>query len=504
MIDATSRLRLISQFDALTRNSARLGPSIKHVQFQLELAAAERASQSSACEARLTQLFNYVASIDDLPSKAEAFATILVALSFLGDFPAKSKFRILCTGEIDTIVLALAETTAEHYLAFKGLICALSISELDKALDYTRLVNTQARRDEILEDVVSTLMEEPAKEIDPCQLKRVVEQIADRTRRDNALETIMEVFGNDSNLPSQTIDALTPLIGYLGSINDSTVACHAMVSAFKLLTKHLTPERENIRAQLWNRIKERWSHIDIGWNRIDIGFTIANDLARTCKDYAATVLRETEELKETWRISAYEPASAYVSCIRLVIRAFRGLLPRRLDTQSDVDRLVSLIDVLPSYGERAILWADVSMRCSLAGRQDLCETLVRKYLRPVLDHIPIDDVTYRARVLVATAPVLNRVFPESCLDMLSTLGSDWRDLALRDVIRFEMYRRVPSDPRDAFKEKETAVSYDVLLGIVKLLEHVNTDWMIYAVADALAVDRHAERQRLLALLHVAA
>src|SRR5208337_2527066 len=116
----------------------------------------------------------------------------------------------------------------------------------------------------------------------------------------------------------------------------------------------------------------------------------------------------TEELKETWRISAYEPASTYVSCIRLVIRAFRGLLPRRLDTPSDVNKLVSLIDVLPSYGERAILWADLSMRCSLAGRQDLCETLVKKYLRPVLDQIPMDDAAYRARVLVTTAPALNK------------------------------------------------------------------------------------------------
>jgi len=489
VVDSASRSHLISRLDVLSGTAARLGPSIKYVQFQLALAAVEAVDQRSACDGRLTRLFDYVAHIEDLPTKAEAFASLLGALKMLhpaAELAGTSKLEASCTGEIEAIVLSLAEATADHYLAFKGLICALGAAHLDKALDYVRLVNTEVRRDEILDDLVRALVHRPADEVDTLPLKRLVDRINAQDWRDSALETIMERFGDESNVPDHILDGLGPIINDLDHISDSVIACRAMVCAFNLLTRNPSSQRDRTRAHLWSQMRERWSHIDVGWRRIDVGFGIANDLAGSCREFAAIMLEETEELKEKWRISAYEPASAYVGCIRLVIRAFQGLLPKKLETKADIEKMVSLIDVLPSYGERAILWADLCMRCSLADRQDLCELLVRQYLRPVLDQIPAADGTYRARVLISTAPPLYKVLPISCLEMLGTLDRDRRDLALRDIIRFSLHRRVPSDPKDSWLDPDNPVSYDLLLEVLNVLDHVNTDWMIHVVAEEIA------------------
>lgn len=487
--DSEQRQQLISAFDALSLTAARLGPSIKYVEFQLNLAAAEAVDRISACEARLGRVFDYITHIEDLPSKAEAFGSFLGGVEVL-DAPdgntAKSKFEKSCIDEIETIVLRLTEATADHYLAFKGLTCALSTRYLDKALEYTRLVNMQARRDRILADVVGKLVHRTAAEIDPYQLRRTIDHIDGRYWKDRALQAVMERFENATSVSESVVNDLIPIIHDLVSIDDSVIACRALVRAFNLLIRHPSSTRDETSALLWNQITERWSNIDVGWVRIDVGFGLANDLAGTCTEYAAMVLKETEELKEKWQVSAYEPASAYVSCIRLVIRAFRGLLPRKLDTATDIKRMVSLIDVLPSYGERAILWADLCMRCSLANRQDLCQMIVAKYLGPILDKIPAQDAAYRASVLISAAPALYLVHPASCLDTLQTLSREHRDLAIRAIIQFNLHKRVPSDAKDSSPDIHSTVSYDTLIEVVNLLKHIGTDWMIEVVAEDIA------------------
>jgi hypothetical protein len=227
----------------------------------------------------------------------------------------------------------------------------------------------------------------------------------------------------------------------------------------------------------------------MGWSRIDTGFGIAKDLAMTSPDDAGKMLLETETLKNEWRIAAHRPAAAYVACIGLVIRALCGLLSKKLETETDLKALSALIDILPAYGERAVLWADLCMRCSLAGRLDLTERLVKEYMQPALKHVPEGDRAYRARVLVQVAPALFRVQPTTCLEMLADLDSDDGDSALRGIARFMLYSRVPSDPVDAFAGVDNEVSWEVLTKVTDLIERMETDWMIYAtavdVADAL-------------------
>lgn len=313
--DDQQRRSLISKFDALSRIAVNLGPSIKYVDFQLSLALAEAPVHEVGCEERLTALLKYINQMDDLPSKAEALATVLGALvSFdtTPEFAARLNLEKSCLSEIETIVLRLSEATADHYLAFKGVICALSARHLDKALEYTRLVNTEVRRDEILADVITTLIDRPAAEVKPFQLIQVLNQIKGRRWKDDALETIMERFKDTRTIPADVLDGLNPIILDLNSISDSISACESLVSGFNLLARNPSPTRDETRALVWSQIITRWSHIDVGWSRIDVGFTISNAVAGTCKEYAALVFKQAEELKERWGISAYEPASAYV------------------------------------------------------------------------------------------------------------------------------------------------------------------------------------------------
>ncbi|HUP03209.1 MAG TPA: hypothetical protein VMU19_04435, partial [Bryobacteraceae bacterium] len=159
---------------------------------------------------------------------------------------------------------------------------------------------------------------------------------------------------------------------------------------------------------------------------------------------------------------------------------------KKLETEADLGALAALIDILPAYGERAVLWADLSMRCSLAGRVDLTERLVKEYLQPALKHVAEGDRAYRARVLVEVAPAVFRVQRATCIGMLDALDPDDRDLALRGIARFMLYSRVPSDPAEHSVEADGELSWEVLDQVGGLVERMDTDWMIYATAEDIA------------------
>jgi hypothetical protein len=162
-------------------------------------------------------------------------------------------------------------------------------------------------------------------------------------------------------------------------------------AGFNILDKHGKGRQDGLKTDLLRQLHSRWSYIDVGWVRIDVGFQIAKELSSTCPEAANRFLTETEQLKNQWTITAHRPANAYVACIRLVIRAFSGLFKKKVETDADIDALAVLIGNLPSYGERALLWADACMRATLNGRQDLAERLANAFLKPSIDGIPAVD-----------------------------------------------------------------------------------------------------------------
>jgi hypothetical protein len=478
---------LIGVCDGLRGTAERLGPSVDYVRLQLSLALSEAEIDAAACEGRLIETFDYVARIGDLPSRGEAYAHFLGTLRKIA-----SKLALLsgdnlersCANELESVVITLSESTADQHLSLGGVITGLAQGDVGKALDYTKVVNTEDRRNAVLADVVDVLLHRPTSEIEPGQLEQVLHSITDSDTSDEALLSIVERFAEAQTIETEQVKAMRPLIASLEDVSSSVVACRALVCAIKILQRAEDwGGRNSLQEHLWRKLMSRWEHIDVGWLRIDAGFGIARDLAATDAERAEVILQATDAIKAESQVSAPKPASTFLACIHLVLRAFCGLLPRRLETESDLQALAALIEIIPAYGERALLWADVSMRASIAERTDLTERLVKTYLLPAFSHVPREDRSYRAGVLIQIAPALYRAQPTNCVEELDRLEQADRDVAVRDIIRFILSNHVPSDPVDRSERSAAEINYEKLLqaeGLTKMLE---TDWMIYSTVE---------------------
>lgn len=483
------RKELIAMLDGLRGTAERLGPSVDYVRLQLSLAIAEASTDSGATEGRLMEVFDYIARIGDVPSRGEAYALFLSALK---QMPATAIFQSgdsllhSCTAELEAVVLTLAETTADHYNSLGTIITGLAQGDVEKALEYTRLVNTDYRRNAVLLDIVDAFLHRPVAEIDPSKLERILDAITSTEERDKALLQIARRFADGKLADLNQLKLLLPVIGRLETITDSGIACKAYVCALQILIETSSQDYSSLRTHIAEKLFARWERIDVQWLRIDAGFGIARDLAALDPIKAEAFLKAADALKSSTGISAPKPASAFVACIRLVIRAICGLLPRRLETEADLTSIAALIDIIPAYGERAILWADLCIRATVLGRSDLADRLVRDFCLPAFAHIPREDAAYRAAVLIQIAPAVYRSQPATCLEALEKLSPEDRDLALMDIIRFTLFNRAPSDPVEQTGRYRVEVTHEQLLQAEKLARQLETDWMIYCTTEDIA------------------
>lgn len=487
--DTQRKKNLIAELDGLRGTAERLGPSVDYVRMQLTIALSEAEFDGPASEGRLIELIDYVARIGDLPAKGEAYARFLGTLKLLSSrlrLASGEALESQCSSELESVVLLLSTSTADQHIALGGIIDGLAPGDLDKALDYVQVVNTEARRDGVLLDAVHALLNRPVTDIEPSALELVVERIKAKEQRDDALLLIMERFANESSLSEATVRQLSALISMLPDIADSMDACRSLVSALSILEQASLKDLDSLTAHIRSSVRRRWSAIDIGWARIDAGFGIARDLARVNSEEANEILTKTEAMKAEARIAAHRSAYTYVACVRLAIRIGCGLLPRRLETESDLSALATLIELVPSYGERAVLWADLCMRSGLLGRLDITERLVEEKLLPCFEAISTEDRAYRARVLVQIAPAMYSIQPTRTLNEIESLDPNYRDHAIRQIVRFLLTDRVPSDPIDRTADLSVEINFETLLQVHELTTRLETDWMIYAVANDVA------------------
>jgi hypothetical protein len=80
---------------------------------------------------------------------------------------------------------------------------------------------------------------------------------------------------------------------------------------------------------------------------------------------------------------------------------------------------------------------------------------------------------------------------------LDTLDVDHRDAALREIIRFLIRGRVPTDPQDEMALPDREAPYDTLVEVASLTTRLETDWMIYSTAREVAEMFHATRKHYL-------
>jgi hypothetical protein len=229
-----------------------------------------------------------------------------------------------------------------------------------------------------------------------------------------------------------------------------------------------------------------WGDIDPGWRKVTLGFELAHLLAPDDAPRARAFIERAEAARRDMRMPAAHATPAYVGCVALVVRAYAGLLEQDLQTEDDLARLGRIIDVLPGWGERAALWADIAVRCFLRGREPLGRDIVTRHVRRLLDQVSARDAVLRRAAIMEAAPALYLAHAETARALIEPLPLPYRAACYTEIARVLITHSPPDDPHQREAASTRQLSHEEAHDVCGLLAGIEHDGMLYDVVTWLA------------------
>ena len=268
------------------------------------------------------------------------------------------------------------------------------------------------------------------------------------------------------------------LIGAIKGVTSAIVGCLSAACAAVVLRKLDESRHEDLAQEMLTKAGDAWSHLDDSPLKVELAFRAAVILAETNRHESVAFVARAEDLREQLGIEFGLPNFTY--CLRLAVRAFSGLLPKRLDTEGDFVRLADQIGRVKSQSGRLRIWTDLALRCFRFERAQEGARIVREHVRPILQSLSKANPAEWQTAVGEAAPALYMAHHATAIETIKELLPTLRDAALHCVIRFMLRQTPPSDPFDAVElGSRHNLSHDGAVDICELLELVQSDSLLY-------------------------
>jgi len=499
--DVDRARKLVGRLDSQKATVEHLSSSEDYVRLQLILAQTEQKYDLVATQNRVVEVYWFISNLDDLVVRTDCLAwlvTYLEEIDPLHTLESKEGIHSLSQEELKQSIDKILLITAEHSQAARGAVRALGTTKPAMALELANSLNTLSRRDEARQEFIERALEASWDKINIPLISSALDRMESSDTKD---ETVVEVFKELSDKkqmgPARTIEECLPLLKYIAQITDAHERTRASTFAYLFLTKQQVTGQETEKDSLLEQLETSWQSIDVGWLKVRTGFRIARSLAEVSNKHAHVYLAKTEDIRDKIIVEDESVARTYCFALRLVTRAYAGLLPRRLNSEEHIQRLQVLIDRLPTNGERAGLWADLAVRHALASQSDVCQRIVTQFVRPLIEAIDDNDAAYKRAVISYCAPALYYSHRITALEMIRNLQRGERDVALSNICKVILRKQPASDAYDDARRASYSPSYENLVDICDLLKLMEADSYIdhyvTLISDVLSTRKNRDR-----------
>lgn len=468
--DNEQKRTLVGRFDSLKGTVGELSSTVDHVRLELHLAAAEEAYSPEAAHDRLQGLFWMIVELEDEALRAQSMARLVGYLSRSHESGEARRLYEFAQEKLEADVEDQLSSTAYHYMQLSGVIRALARDLPSMALKLARRLNTSMRRDRATALLVRSIMRMPRDHQDLSVVRDGVGQIEDEEERALALRNALAtVAANSDDYSQDQLKTVIELVEQVHGLPHPLYRCECYASSLVLLEGQ-TAAADDLREDLLHRMRESWEAIDPAWYRVDGGFRLATTLAPVEQEVAQKYLADADSLRKAISISAEGPSTVALASIRLLTRAFSGLLPKRLESEEDLRAIENLVNSVPSSTEQVAVWADLALRCHQAERMDLGHNLVANHVRPLLEQIPQGDAYARAvAVRIAATPMfLHHV--DTAVEAIRALPRSEREEAVGRTCHYLLTGGIPGDPYRESNHTSADLTYETASDVCRLLQ----------------------------------
>ena len=471
---------LINSLD-LHRDSARVaGPTQDYVRWQMLMAQAESTFSPVRGGQRLCEVYSEIASVEKLDIKSVCLA-IIVGFSGVidvgGGFSNSAMVKDLAMLDLKESVGKLLDLTADHYIVTRPIIEALAGRRADIALTIIEELNYEYRRDSALTDLSESLSDRPDNEIDCMSFRALIGRWADRDREEAAVAGWVARLWKISDC--SILQRLSADIKFLAErareISNPYRACISMSHAISLL-RRCGGSNAELSANLAERLSGARELIAEPSMRLRTGYEMANILSAHGRELALSLLSETDREKVAYNDLS---RSTFLYCLRLAARAYSGLLPQRLNTTIDLDRIGALFERVTSKSSRLVLWGELAMRMFAMECDSEAKKLVNSRIRPMLDGLKQSCPFEWSNATAFVAPALYSASPIGGCEYVAGLQMQAREEAYENILRFIVFGVPTDEPVSEKSSQGHHLAFDSCVEILRILELCDTDYLIY-------------------------
>ncbi|WP_139921433.1 hypothetical protein [Hymenobacter sp. DG01] len=467
-------------------------PSIDRVRLEMLLIdSISKFDIDTANDRALAMQYSYIDTISDLSVKVESLALLWSLIVEMSRHEAVDISKFILSEEqvkqdIGNSVNKLLKSTANHLKEVGSAIEVLAKIDLDFAVDIADRLNTQPRRMHARLLCVEIYVDTPIKEWNVEKLKNAMNGIDIPSLYAKAAVYVFEAAYEQRERTVDCRNKIVQLLPMISKVSGSSSKCYLVTQAIYLLK--LQPETfdglafnyNTLVAKLSEFLSDFWNKMDIPWEKIMAGYQMVSKLADNDRLLAEEYFIRTEKLVEECAVINPLHSSMMMDSIRLMIRAYAGLLEN--DKDMPYDKITSMINNMPSSIEQAQLWSELAIKAGLVPVKSVTEDIVNKHIMPIIEkYKKSKDKLYYYYILRVAAAAIHLAQPASLRLLLDAIPKDDINEKERIIssVCFVLLTKCPDNEAYDDIKGSPNFKYQDAIDYINLISMVETDGALY-------------------------
>lgn len=476
--DAERNIKLIGSLDSFKEILKRSSSTIDFIKFQTNLFLSEIKINYDAAVDRILDIVYEVQDLSDLSIKSECLSIIYRVLKIGNNQKLENQYQFTTAvkNDLEASIENLINSTSLHEKLLKNIISELAVIDPEMLVRYADSLNTKDRRNEAYFNILKEYLDVDFINIDENFVMYVINKLDYEFYKSSSILNTLEVF----EINSDKVKTKKRLFYYLKEKIDSFYSLKMKCGAFKIIyniTKEDANAQKSELESIKNKLIESWELIDLIADKIITGFNIVEHLSKSDMELGMEFLSKCLDEKERTWLNSFSRDRVYFLNLKLMIKAFTGLIPKTQYTDFDFNQIKSCIGKIPSLEDRINLWTDLALSFYINKIKTNADDIVQNEIKPLLGLIK--DKKIRFQSITNCAPALFLYHNKTAIEIIGAIDEEYCEEAHSNICDFIFSKCLPNDPFDWSKDFQFKTKYEELVDIISELTFINTDFLLY-------------------------
>jgi hypothetical protein len=366
--------------------------------------------------------------------------------------------------------------TAEHVDAVRGVLSALSPSDIDLAISLASRLNTRDRRDEALLVIGEAILREGTSDAD--RLMHSLVTLVDAAKQSTVYEPLRRMLLRYLGSNANTLGASSQYAELFESLQATEPDPDVLLISLASLCGTETTEPNVLRlAELYRpRLIGLWGTIEDDLMRVSAGFTAVDRLGKYDAPTARRIYEDVRAFLDA-RGAPLAIQETYRSLLTLFGRSLAMLANVGGVSAEEVSRLKSAIEFVSSDVEKARVASSCALLLAGACKEG-ADLLTQHFVVPVATALCTSTApltTEQSQLIVAAAPSVFRCQESLAFSCIQRLDESTQQDALGVTLANLIHGRIVGEPYRARGKQKSPITDVAIVAALRVLERVTRD-----------------------------